>query len=148
VPAGLLDGDTTRGWSNFYRKSATNTLPAVSLAHASEWVSVNWPSGQRLSTVVAYFTTDAARVLPAQVTVSYWTGAAWAPVADQQVRFATASNQPSTITFTPVSTTSIRLTMASPAPDTPTGFVQVTELQVPADELTANPPSAQDKSVG
>jgi beta-galactosidase len=136
VPAGLLDGDTTRGWSNFYRKQATNVLPAVSLAHAGEWVSVSWPSGQRLGSVVAYFTTDANRALPATVSVSYWTGAGWAPVADQQVRFATASNQPTTITFAPVSTTAVRLTMTSPAPNTGTGFLQVTELQVPADEVT------------
>jgi beta-galactosidase len=42
----MLDGTTTSGgWSNFYNKSATNTLPSVSKAHASEWVSVSWPSG-------------------------------------------------------------------------------------------------------
>ena len=137
VPAGMLDGNTTSGgWSNFYNKSATNVLPAVSSAHATEWVSVNWPHMQRLDTVVAYFTTSANRVLPSSVVVSYWNGTAWVPVTGQQTRFATASNQPTTITFDPVSTTGLRLDLTSPAPGTATGFMQITELQVPADEVS------------
>jgi beta-galactosidase len=137
VPAGMLDGVTTSGgWSNFYNKSATNTLPAVSLAHASEWVSVSWPNTQRLTTVVPYFTISANRVLPSTIVASYWDGKSWAPVSNQQVQLATVSAQPTTITFDPVSTTSIRLDLISPAPNTATGFMQITELQVPADELT------------
>ncbi|HEY3091312.1 MAG TPA: Ig-like domain-containing protein [Jatrophihabitantaceae bacterium] len=137
VPAGILDGTTTSGgWSTFYNKSATNTLPALSRAHATEWVSVRWPSGQRISSVVRFFTISANRVLPSTVSVSYWDGAAWRPVSGQQVQWATTCNQPTTITFDPVSTTGIRLDMASPAPDTSTGFLQITELQVPADEVT------------
>jgi beta-galactosidase len=138
VPAGLQDGNTASGgWSNFYNKSATNTLPAVSLAHASEWVSLRWPSGQRISTLVPYFTVSSNRVLPSSVQVTYWNGASWVPVSNQHVQFAAASNQPTTISFDPISTTAVRLTMTSPAPNTPTGFLQLTELQVPADELTA-----------
>jgi beta-galactosidase len=57
-------------------------------------------------------------------------------VSDQQVQLAAGSNEPTTITFDPVSTTSIRLDMTSPAPDTSTGFMQITELRVPADEIT------------
>ncbi|MBO0847446.1 MAG: Ig-like domain-containing protein, partial [Nocardioides sp.] len=137
VPAGMLDGTTaTGGWSNFYNKSATNTLPSVSKAHASEWVSVRWPSGQRISSVVPFFTMSANRMLPSAVSVSYWDGAAWQPVTGQQVQWATTSNQPTTITFDPVSTTGIRLDLTSPAPNTSTGFLQITELQVPADEVT------------
>jgi beta-galactosidase len=45
------------------------------------------------------------------------------------------SDQPSTITFTPVSTAKIRLDLTSPAPNTSTGFMQITELQVPANEV-------------
>jgi beta-galactosidase len=137
VPAGMLDGTTgSGGWSNFYNKSATNTLPSVSKAHGSEWVSVRWPSGQRIGSVVPYFTMSANRVLPSSVRVSYWNGAGWVPVSAQQVQFATASDQPTTITFDPVSTTGVRLELTSPAPDTSTGFLQITELQVPADEIT------------
>jgi beta-galactosidase len=108
VPAGMLDGTTTGGWSNFYNKSATNTLPSVSKAHASEWVSVSWPSGQRIGSVVPFFTMSANRVLPSAVSLSYWDGASWRPVSGQQAQWATASNQANTITFDPVSTTRIR----------------------------------------
>jgi beta-galactosidase len=105
----MLDGTTTSGgWSNFYNKSATNTLPSVSKAHASEWVSVSWPSGQRIGSVVPFFTMSANRVLPSAVSLSYWDGASWRPVSGQQAQWATASNQANTITFDPVSTTRIR----------------------------------------
>ncbi|WP_329062862.1 glycoside hydrolase family 2 TIM barrel-domain containing protein [Amycolatopsis sp. NBC_01480] len=138
VPAGLLDGVTTSGgWSNAYTKSATYTLPEVSKAHAADWVSVSWPEGQRISTVVAYFTLSASLVLPRSIVVSYWDGARWLKARDQQVQFATQSNAPTTITFQPVSTTSIRLTLTSPAPDTATGFFRITELEVPAAEITS-----------
>jgi beta-galactosidase len=138
VPAGLLDGVTTSGgWSNAYTKSATYTLPEVSKAHAADWVSVSWPEGQRISTVVAYFTLSASLVLPRSIVVSYWDGARWLKARDQQVQFATQSNAPTTITFQPVSTTSIRLDLTSPAPDTATGFFRITELEVPAAEITS-----------
>jgi beta-galactosidase len=143
VPAGLLDGvTTTGGWSNFAVKSATNVLPAVSLAHRTEWISVGWPNAQRLGSVVPFFTVGSGRVLPSAITVSYLRGTTWLPVANQQVQLATASNQPTTITFDPVSTTAVRLDLTSPAPDTATGFLQVTELQVPADEVTYNATAA------
>ena len=99
-------------------------------------MSLSWPSGQRISSLVPYFTISANRVLPSSVHVSYWNGNAWVPVTNQQVQFAAASNQPTTISFDPVSTTAVRLDMSSPAPDTSTGFLQITELQVPADEIT------------
>jgi beta-galactosidase len=141
VPAGMQDGNTASGgWSNFYNKSATNTLPSVSLAHASEWVSVSWPSGQRIDSLVPYYTVSTNRMLPSAVQVSYWDGADWVPVTNQQVIFASASNQATTIAFDPVSTTSVRLRMTSPAPDTSTGFMQISELQVLADEITAPAP--------
>jgi hypothetical protein len=57
-------------------------------------------------------------------------------IGGQQVQWATTSNQPTTITFDPVSTTGIRLDLTSPAPNTSTGFLEITELQVPADEVT------------
>jgi beta-galactosidase len=132
VPAGLLDGNTASGgWSNAYNKSATNTLPVVSLAHENEWVSVTWPSARQVSSAVPYFTISTSRVLPSALTVSYWNGTDWVATTNQQVQFAAASNQPSTVTFDPVSTTAIRLDLTSPAPNTSTGFMQITELQTP-----------------
>jgi hypothetical protein len=35
-----------------------------------------------------------------------------------------------------VFTTSIRLDLTSPAPDTATGFLRITELEVPSDQIT------------
>jgi beta-galactosidase len=86
--------------------------------------------------VVPYFTISANRVLPSSVVVSYWTGRGWKPVPNQRTTLATASAQPSTITFDPVSTTALRLGLTSPQPGTSTGFLQITELQVPATEVT------------
>ena len=139
VPAGMLDGTTSSGgWSNAYTKAATSVLPAVSKAHATEWVSVSWPNQQRLSSITPYFTISSSRVRPSSVTVSYALGSSWVPVSNQHVTFATASNQPSTITFDPVSTNAIRLDMTSPSPNTSTGFMQITELQVFANQVTYN----------
>ena len=42
---------------------------------------------------------------------------------------ATGSDQPSTVTFDPVSTTAVRLVMASAAPGTPDGSVQLSEVE-------------------
>lgn len=95
VPAGMLDGTTTTGgWSTFYNKSATNVLPAVSVAHASEWVSVSWPNMQRLRSVVPYFTISANRTLPSSVRLSYWNGSGWTPVANQHTQLATTTTNP------------------------------------------------------
>jgi beta-galactosidase len=90
---------------------------------------------QRLTSVVPYFTISANRVAPVSVVVSYWNGTGWTPVAHQQTTLATASAQPSSITFDPVSTTALRLDLTSPQPGTSTGFMQITELQVPAAEV-------------
>ena len=143
VPAGMLDGTTaTGGWSNFYNKAATALLPAVSSAHASDWVSVRWPNPQTFGTMVAYFTTSTSRALPSAVEVTYWDGSRWAPVSNLDVTWATASNQPTTITFDPVATTEVRLEMTSPRPNTNTGFLQVAELQVIGDEVAYNATAA------
>lgn len=133
LPAAMLDGNTASGgWSNFYRKSATALLPTVSAAHQQDWVSVSWPHAQALSTATAYFTTDAARALPAAVQVSYWDGRTFRPARNVRITWATASNQSTAITFDPVRTTRIRLVLTSVAPNTPTGFIQIAELHAAA----------------
>lgn len=73
-------------------------------------------------------------MLPSNIVVSYWNGTAWVPVTGRQTQFATASNQPTTITFDPVSTTGLRRDLTSPAP----GANTITELQVPANEVSDN----------
>lgn len=129
IPAAMLDGNTTSGgWSNFYSKAATNLLPQISAAHASDWVSVTWPSTQRLGGVQAYFTTDTAHALPASIAVSYWDGRGFVPVPNVHITWATASNQPTQLSFDPVSTTKLKLDMTSSHPGASNGFLEIAEL--------------------
>jgi beta-galactosidase len=132
LPATMLDGDTSTFWSNRYSKVRTQTLPDVTNAHPRDWVSVTWPSAQRLSEIDALFITDANDQLPASIKVSYWDGQAWVPVGNQSVTFATASNAPTAITFSPVNTTQLKLDMTSASPNDPvTGNLAISELKFP-----------------
>lgn len=124
-------GRGASGWSNAYVKAATALLPAFSVAHASDWVSVSWPSAQRLDAVDAFFTVDATHALPAATAVSAWNGTRFVPVGHARVDWAAASDQPTRITFDPVRTTRIRLELTSRAPRTDHGFLQIAELQFP-----------------
>ncbi len=132
LPATMLDRDTTTFWSNRYSKVRTQTLPDVTNAHPSDWVSVSWAAAQQVSEIDARFIVDANDQLPASVTVSYWNGSDWVPVTGQNVSFAGTSNTPSTITFDPVTTTRLRLEMTSASPNDPvTGNLAISELGIP-----------------
>jgi beta-galactosidase len=133
VPAAMLDGDLTTGWSNYYDKAGTANLRAVSVSNASDWVSVSWPAPQSFGSVVAYFTTSAVLALPATIAVSYWDGRRFVPVRSLSIDRATASNQPTTLTFDAVHSDRVRLDMTSPAPGTGTGFLEIASLQVLSD---------------
>jgi beta-galactosidase len=137
VPAALLDGNTTSGgWSDRSSKGPTQTLNEVTNARAGDWVSVSWPHAQTFGELRPYFTVDAADQLPATVQVSYWNGLGWVPVRDQHVQFAAGTDQPSSITFQPVSTTKVKLDMTSQSPGSPTtGNLTISELQVIGDVL-------------
>ena len=124
VPAAMLDGDPATGWSNYYDKSATATLKAVSVARASDWVSVTFPAARTVTGLTAAFTTSATLSLPATVEVSWWDGHRFRAVRDQRVTWG----GPTTIAFDPVRTDRIRLTMTSPTPGTATGFLRISEL--------------------
>jgi len=128
--AAMLDGDLTTGWSNYYNKSGTANLHAVSVSHASEWVSVSWPDRQEFSAITVFFTLSSTLSLPASISVTYWDGHDFVPVKNLQIVMATASNQPTTLTFDRVHTGQVRLTMTSPTPGTGTGFLRIAELQV------------------
>src|SRR5229473_669256 len=130
LPAAMLDGDLTTGWSNYYNKSGTANLHAVSVSHASEWVSVSWPDRQEFSAITVFFTLSSTLSLPASISVAYWDGHDFVPVKNLQIVMATASNQPTTLTFDRVHTGQVRLTMTSPTPGTETGFLRIAELQV------------------
>jgi beta-galactosidase len=126
----MLDGNLSTGWSNYYDKSATANLRAVSASNASDWVSLSWPdSPQRAGSLVATFTNGGALSLPASITVSYWNGRELVPVHNLKITRATGSNQPTTITFDPVTTSQLRLTMTSPSPGSAAGFLQIAELR-------------------
>jgi beta-galactosidase len=137
VPAAMLDGNTTSGgWSNRYAKGPTQTLNEVTNARSADWVSVSWPKPQTFGELRPYFTVDAADQLPATVQVSYWNGLGWVPVRGQQVHYAPGSDQPSSITFQPLTTTRVKLDMTSRSPGSPTtGNLTISELQVIGDVL-------------
>jgi beta-galactosidase len=130
IPAAMLDGDLATGWSNFYNKSGTANLHAVSVSRTADWVSVSWPGPRSFGSVQVYFTTSATLALPASLTVSRWDGHQFVPVKHLAIDWATASNQPTTLTFDPVDSSRVKLDMTSPAPGTATGFLQIAELQV------------------
>ncbi len=133
LPATMLDNNPSTFWSNRYSKVQTQTLNAVTNARPEDWVSVSWAPAKRVDQLQPSFITDANDELPASVTVYYRdANDDWAPVSHQQVTFATASNQPSTITFDPVSTTTLKLDMTSAAPYDPnTGNLAISELHIP-----------------
>jgi beta-galactosidase len=126
----MLDGDPTTGWSNFYNKSATANLHAVSVSRAADWVSVSWPKPQSFSSVTATFVTGGSLALPSKITVSYWDGREYVAVKNLSVTLATASGQPSTLTFDAVRASRVRVDMTSPTPGTGAGFLRIAELQV------------------
>ena len=129
LPSAMLDGDLSTGWSNYYSVPKTANLLAVSSSNPSDWVSLTWSSTQTLGQVDAYFTTGGALTLPASAEVSYWNGHALVPVSNLRINWATGSNELTTITFDAVRTTSVRLTMTSPAPNTGGGFLTIASLQ-------------------
>jgi beta-galactosidase len=51
-------------------------------------------------------------------------------VKNPAISWATASNQPTTLTFGPVRSSQVRLDMTSSAPGTAAGFLQIAELHV------------------
>ncbi|HEY3608075.1 MAG TPA: glycoside hydrolase family 2 TIM barrel-domain containing protein [Pseudonocardiaceae bacterium] len=130
VPAAMLDGDPTTGWSNYYLKSATAILNAVSQSRPQDWVSLSWPAARTVNTAGASFTTGARYSLPATIVVSYRTDHVFVPVSNPRITWATASDQPTTVTFDPVHTDQVRMTMTSPTPGTDTGFLRITELRI------------------
>ncbi|HEY7432486.1 MAG TPA: glycoside hydrolase family 2 TIM barrel-domain containing protein [Streptosporangiaceae bacterium] len=133
IPAAMLDGDPDTGWSNFYNKSGTANLHAVSVSNPADWVSLSWPQPQSFDSLAVSFTTSSALSLPAAATISYWDGHRFVPVRDLTIDWATASNQPSVFTFRAVRSSQVRLDMTSPSPGTPAGFLRIAELQVRSD---------------
>ena len=115
LPAAMIDGTTTTGgWSNAYNKAATALLPAVS-QRARERVGVGLLAhGADVRRRSGRTSRPARRASqPAAYNVTYWDGGAWAPVKNLAVTAATASNQPSTLSFDPVNTNQVRIEMTT-----------------------------------
>jgi beta-galactosidase len=129
IPSAMLDGNLATGWSNYYVKSATANLHAVSESNASDWVSLSWQAPQTFGEIKASFTTGTPLALPASITVTYWDGHELVEVKNPKIDWATASNQPTTVTFDPVTSSQVRLIMTSGSPGTSAGFLQIAELQ-------------------
>jgi beta-galactosidase len=113
------------GWSNLYSTPATALLPSISVPHPREWVSFAWPRARELTRLTAYFTVDGTHRLPTGLTVRYWDGTRYVPVAGQQIQWAAGSNQPTTVTFDPVRTRRLKIDMQA------TSFLQIAEVQFP-----------------
>jgi beta-galactosidase len=128
LPSAMLDGNLSTAWSNYYDVPETANLLAVSSSNPGDWVSLTWTTPQPLSGLTVTFTTGGALALPASVTVSYWDGRSLVPVHHLAVDWAAASNQATTLTFGPVTTTQVRLTMTSAAPNTSGGFLSIAGL--------------------
>ncbi|MCR6482993.1 DUF4982 domain-containing protein [Amycolatopsis sp. OK19-0408] len=122
LPAAMLDGNPATGWSNFYLKPATATLPAVSRPRPADWVSLVWPTPQRFGEIVANFVLDATLVLPDTVAVFYRGTQGSAPVSNLKISWGTGSNDPTTFSFDPVTATEVFVSM------TTRGFLRISGL--------------------
>ncbi|WP_330262564.1 glycoside hydrolase family 2 TIM barrel-domain containing protein [Streptomyces griseorubiginosus] len=131
LPAAMLDGDPATGWSNAFSKAATALLPAFSGARAEDWVSVDFGRTRAFDRVEVSFTLSATHSPPAAVEVAVWDGSAYLPVVGPSVDWATASDQPTVITFGSVRGSRIRLTMTSAHPGGAGGALRIAKLELP-----------------
>lgn len=131
----MLDGNkTSGGWTNKYSIAATANLPIVNNTRPYEFVQVNWPQFSTFSSIKLIFTTGGSAPttnLPKSLDVQYWDGLHWVSAGNQNVVWATASNQESTVTFDMITTTKIRIGMENATPYSATaGAMAITELEV------------------
>lgn len=77
----------------------------------SQWVELTWPSAQTIGSVRVYFFDDAGGVrLPASWKLQRWTGSAYTDIPGT---YPVAANAYNTATFTPVSTSRLRIVLES-----------------------------------
>ncbi|GCB43580.1 glycoside hydrolase family 2 TIM barrel-domain containing protein [Streptomyces sp. NL15-2K] len=132
LPAAMLDGDPATGWSNAFNKAATALLPAFNGARAEDWVCVDFGRSRTFDRVEVSFTLSATHSLPASVEAEVWDGCRYVPVKGAAVDWATASDEPTMITFDAVRGSRLRLTFTSRHPGEVQGAVRVSKLEVPA----------------
>ncbi|KQW07082.1 glycoside hydrolase family 2 TIM barrel-domain containing protein [Streptomyces sp. Root369] len=132
LPAAMLDGDPATGWSNAFSKAATALLPAFSGARAKDWVCVDFGRTKTFDRAEVSFTLSATHGLPAAVEAAVWDGRRYVPVDGVSVAWATASDEPTVITFASVRGSRVRLTMTSASPGGPKGAVRISKVEIPA----------------
>ncbi|MET7886930.1 glycoside hydrolase family 2 TIM barrel-domain containing protein [Streptomyces avermitilis] len=131
LPAAMLDGDPTTGWSNAFAKSATALLPAFSGARPEDWVSVTWARARAFDRVEVSFTVDATHTRPASVEVQVGDGDRYTPVTGATVDWATASDAPTVVTFDAARGARLRLVLTSAHPGAADGAVRISRLEIP-----------------
>ncbi|MFD0671416.1 LamG-like jellyroll fold domain-containing protein [Cohnella sp. GCM10027633] len=83
--------------------------------NTTQWVQYTWSSARTISSVDVYWFDDNGGIdLPASYTIQYWNGSAWTNVASPS-GLGLLANQYNTTTFTPVSTTQLRLNVTAKA---------------------------------
>ncbi|AXG58861.1 beta-galactosidase [Streptomyces lincolnensis] len=132
LPAAMLDGDPATGWSNAFAKAATALLPAFSGARTEDWVSVDFGRTRTVDRVEVSFTLSATHSLPASVRAEVWDGRTYVTVKGAAVDWATASGEPTVLTFDAVRGSRLRLVLTSAHPDEARGGIRISRLEVPA----------------
>jgi YVTN family beta-propeller protein len=85
----------------------------------TDWVSFSWATPRTLNAFDVYWWNDGLGIAtPTAALVEYWTGSAWVPVGSPGLALNTFNR----LSFAPVSTTSIRVSMSSPRA---TGILEV-----------------------
>ncbi|MET9788590.1 glycoside hydrolase family 2 TIM barrel-domain containing protein [Streptomyces canus] len=131
LPAAMLDGDPATGWSNAFSKAATALLPAFSGARARDWVCVDFGRTRTFDRAEVSFTLSATHGLPAAVEAAVWDGKRYVPVKGVAVAWATASDEPTVVTFDAARGSRLRLTLTSAYPGQTGGAVRISKLAVP-----------------
>ncbi|MES5817499.1 glycoside hydrolase family 2 TIM barrel-domain containing protein [Streptomyces sp. RG80] len=132
LPAAMLDGDAATGWSNAFSKSATALLPLFNGARAEDWVSVDFGRTRTFDRVEVSFTLSATHSLPASVEAEVWDGERHVKVQGAAVEWATASDEPTVLTFDAIRGSRLRLTLTSGRPGEVQGGIRISRLEVPA----------------
>jgi beta-galactosidase len=127
----MLDGDPATGWSNAFSKAATALLPAFSGARAKDWVCVDFGRTRTFDRAEVSFTLSATHSLPAAVEAAVWDGKRYVPVKSVSVAWATASDEPTVVTFDAARGSRLRLTLTSAYPGQTGGAVRISKLAVP-----------------
>lgn len=78
------------------------------------------------------FTLSTTHSLPAAVEAEVWDGERYVKTEGVSVEWATASDEPTLITFTAIQGSRLRLTMTSAHPGEARGAMRISKLEIPA----------------